>query len=124
MTKQEVVQYLEYLSDEAKRIALDDTLIDTEYQTLIASWEEFKSRFKADPLLDKAVSQELSTIENSCDLQQVEDRTQLLGFLSVFSRLALGVKQYRNKKRREKLMKFSTETSSSAFNIKMKSILK
>ena len=124
MTKQEVVAHLEHLSNEAKRIALDDASIDTEYQTLIADWDEFKSRFKANPLLDKEVLEELVGIENECNLHQVEDRTQLLNFLSALSSLASGAKRHRNNKRKEKLMKFSTETSASAFNIKMKNILK
>ena len=103
---------------------MDDAAIDTKYQTLIADWEEFKSRFKADPLSDKEVLEELVRIEKECNMQQVKDRTRFLNFLSVLSSLASGAKRYRNGKRRKKLMKFSTETSSSAFNIKMKNILK
>lgn len=124
MTKQEVIEHLEHLSIEAKRIALDDAAIDAEFQTLIADWEEFKTRFKADPLFDKEILDELIRIEKGCKMEQVQDRTQLLNFLSVLSSLASAAKQYRNKKRKQTLMHFSTETSSSAFNLKMGNIFK
>ena len=124
MTKKEVVDHLEYLSAEAKRIAFDDVAIESEYQTLIADWEEFKKRFHNDPLFDEEILAELVEVEQQSDLQQVKDRTQVLNFLSVFTSIASGFKKYRNNNRKEKLMKFSTETSSAAFNIKMKNILR
>ena len=124
MDKKEIVEHLEYLGSESKRIALDDGAIDTEFQSLIAGWEEFKSQFQSDPLMDKEVLEELLNIEREAPLSQVIDRTPLLDFLTAISVLGSLTKANRNKKRKQLLMQFSIEASGAAFNLKMGNLFK
>ena len=124
MDNKEIIEHLEYLGSESKRIAMDERAIETEFQSLIAGWEEFKSQFQSNPLMDKEVLEELLKIEREVQLSQVIDRTPLLDFLSAISFWGSITKANRNNKRKQILMQFSTEVSGAAFNLKMGNLFK